>query len=56
MDRTEANSGTRAVPERLRVDEVGLQLVDLPFDPINQLLVVRAEMEVGQMDQPGHAA
>ena len=36
-------------------DEVGLQLVDAPFDRLDQFLVVRAEVQVGQMDEAGHA-
>ena len=35
-------------------DEVGLQLVDLAFDRLDQALVVRAEVQVGKMDDASH--
>ena len=35
-------------------DQVGLQLVDLPFDRLDQPRVMRAEMKVGEMDEAGH--
>ena len=35
-------------------DEVGLELVDLPPDRFDQALIVRAEMQVGQMDEASH--
>ena len=36
-------------------DQVGLELVDFAFDRLDQPLVVRAEMKVGEMDEAGHA-
>ncbi len=35
-------------------DQVGLQLVDLPLDSLDQTFVMRAEMKVGKMDDAGH--
>ena len=35
-------------------DEVGLELVDLPLDRLDQPLVMRAEMKVGEMDEASH--
>ena len=36
-------------------DEVGLELVDLPFDGFDQPLVMGAEMEIGKVNEPGHS-
>src|SRR6185437_9646977 len=35
-------------------DEVGFQLIGLPLDGLDQLLVVRAEMQVGKMHDASH--
>ena len=37
-------------------DEVGLLLIHPRFDRVDQLVVMRAEVKVGQVDQMGHAA
>ena len=34
--------------------QVGLQLVDAAIDGLDQPLIVSAEVEVGQMDEPRH--
>ena len=36
-------------------DEIGFQLVDGFFDCLNQALIMRAEMQVGKMQEAGHA-
>jgi hypothetical protein len=35
-------------------DKVGLELVDLRLDGLDQPLVMRAEMKVGKVHEPGH--
>ena len=47
--------GTRALGEvAADDDEVGLELIDLPFDRLDQPLVMGAEMEVGEVNDAGH--
>ncbi len=36
-------------------DEVGLLFVDARLDRFDQPRIVRSEMQVGQMNQPGHS-
>src|SRR3954452_8621298 len=35
-------------------DKVGLELIDLPVDGFDEALVVRTEVQVGEVDDAGH--